>query len=168
MCCYVYIWCNVHSYTVTNTVLLSAATAATITTASAATAPQLIALGSRSNTSESCQRQVQTLISTHGSRIVVALVGCCTQELPAYALDDGSGSVAGSLWKLALLCRPWLQQWLAAALSAVRESTATAQQRTEFAEALVAPAANRDSVEDAVRRFSSLCWQNSRRWNTAK
>jgi hypothetical protein len=157
-----------HALLLTPLSLSAAAATAITTTFAAAAAQQLIALGSRSNVSASCQHAVQTLISTHGARIVHSLVGCCTQELPAYALDDGSGSVAGSLWKLALLCRPWLQQWLAAALSGVRESTATAQQRAAFAEALVAPAANRDSVEDAVRRFSSLCWQNSRRWNTAK
>ena len=99
-----------------------------------------------------------------GPNIVAALLSCCTRELPSYALDDRDGSVAGSLWKLCVLCRDHLGQWAGAVLAAVPETVATNPQKQEFMEALLSPAASRDTIEDAVRHFNRTCYQNSRRW----
>ena len=91
-----------------------------------------------------------------------ALIACCTYQLPYYAED---ASVIGPLWKLSILCRDWLAQWLTQALSEVKDSIASQRHKRELYDSLALPTATRDSAEETVKHFTYVCLQNSRRWN---
>lgn len=49
------------------------------------------------------------VLRDHGQSLVRELVKCCTRELPCYSLDGDRGSVSGVLFRMAILCQPWLQ-----------------------------------------------------------
>ncbi|CAM9816700.1 unnamed protein product [Phaeothamnion confervicola] len=112
--------------------------------------------------------RIEALLASRGAELVQGLVGCCVGDLPAYALDGPSGSVAGLMWKLTLLRPQWMQEWMAASLAQVNGSTVPPQQRGNFLRQLLEEAAadDRDAFVDTVRRFSHMARQNARRWNS--
>lgn len=60
-----------------------------------------------------------------GRDIAASILKSLTGELPAYALDEGHGSLVCVLWKLRQLCPVELPQWCAASLANVPERFAS-------------------------------------------
>lgn len=52
---------------------------------------------------------LEQVLREHGQALVQELVKCCVGELPSYSIEGDGGSVAGLLWRIAILCPSWLQ-----------------------------------------------------------
>ncbi|CAM9594406.1 unnamed protein product [Chrysoparadoxa australica] len=102
-----------------------------------------------------------------GQSLVRGLIRCTVGQLPSYALDErgSAGSVASVIWRLFRLWPKLLQEWLMVSLNEVPTSTASSDQKEQFMRSLFREGITRDEGIDAVRHFSHLCRQNTRRWN---
>lgn len=112
---------------------------------------------------------VQKVLGQNGQALVRELVKCCVGELPSYSVEGDGGSVSGLLFRIAVLCSSWLQDWLLQALGAVEDSVANAVQKEELMEALFGAKANKTKggFDRAVARFAHSSFQNQRSWTSS-
>mmetsp|Transcript_23101 Transcript_23101/g.33099 ORF Transcript_23101/g.33099 Transcript_23101/m.33099 type:complete len:595 (-) Transcript_23101:262-2046(-) len=108
------------------------------------------------HTSEACKAAFHQAIVVEGPSVVNNLALVLLGDLPAYCLDQGSGSVAGILWKLNTLCAELVRQWVVMAISEAPDEA-----KNELMKAFIMMA-GRDDFNAAVRQFKSLC-ERSRR-----
>jgi len=106
--------------------------------------------------SDACKAAFHQAIAFEGPAVVQNLALVLLGDLPAYCLDQGSGSVAGVLWKLNTLCSELVRQWV---LSAIVKAPDDA--KNELMKAFVMRA-GRDEFNAAVRQFKSLCERERR------
>lgn len=105
---------------------------------------------------DACKAAFHQAITFEGPAVVQNLALVLLGDLPAYCLDQGSGSVAGVLWKLNTLCSELVRQWV---LNAIAKAPDDAKHELMKAFVLMA---GRDEFNAAVRQFKSLCERNRR------
>eukprot|EP00586_Coscinodiscus_wailesii_P002595 CAMPEP_0172487086 /NCGR_PEP_ID=MMETSP1066-20121228/15974_1 /TAXON_ID=671091 /ORGANISM="Coscinodiscus wailesii, Strain CCMP2513" /LENGTH=1031 /DNA_ID=CAMNT_0013253477 /DNA_START=327 /DNA_END=3422 /DNA_ORIENTATION=- len=96
-----------------------------------------------------CQQSLQTAILAEGQNIVSNIGRALIGELPAYTLDNRSGSITGIIWKLNVLCPELLLNWLAQPLEWAPDSPV----KTEFINCL-RERRGRDELTLATKAFN--------------
>mmetsp|Transcript_24213 Transcript_24213/g.55109 ORF Transcript_24213/g.55109 Transcript_24213/m.55109 type:complete len:523 (+) Transcript_24213:4205-5773(+) len=105
------------------------------------------------NVRASCAEPLQAVIIAEAAAVVHALVRALTGDLPSYSLDSGSGSLAGILWKLNILCPKLLQEWVAGSMISLSVREAAANTLI----GALRSHARREVFNGAVRQFVNFC-----------
>ncbi|KAJ1449981.1 armadillo-type protein [Pelagophyceae sp. CCMP2097] len=92
-----------------------------------------------------------------GEQIAVGVLGALTGDLPAYALDEGHGSLIGVLWKLRLFCPQQLTQWVAASLTALSARLASNEVKADLMALVVKDPPSKDEFYEGFLVFSARC-----------
>ena len=95
---------------------------------------------------------LENAILSEGEPLVVNLAQALLGDLPAYRLDHGSGSIAGVLFYLNMLCPQLLIQWIQPPLVSAPEHAKSA-----FLGSLQSQVSRRDEFNLNVRKFTSVC-----------
>ena len=106
--------------------------------------------------SDACKAAFHQAIIVEGPAVVHNLAHALLGDLPTYSLDQGSGSVAGVLWKLNSLCPDLVRQWMGTVIAQAPEGAKNDLMGT------FTRMAGRDEFNAAVRHFRSSC-ERSRR-----
>jgi len=92
-----------------------------------------------------------------GRDIAEGVVKALTGDLPAYALDEGHGSLVGVLWRLRLFCPTELPMWCANALANVPERFASNDIKQDLLVSIAHAPPRKDAFCDALLVFSARC-----------
>uniref|UniRef100_A0A7S3NIA9 Exportin-1/Importin-beta-like domain-containing protein n=1 Tax=Aureoumbra lagunensis TaxID=44058 RepID=A0A7S3NIA9_9STRA len=92
-----------------------------------------------------------------GRLIADGVLKALTGDLPAYALDEGHGSLVGVLWRLRLFCPNDLPRWCANSLQNVPERYASNDIKSDLMVSIAEDPAVKDSFCDALLLFSARC-----------
>jgi len=92
-----------------------------------------------------------------GRDIAEGVVRALTGDLPAYALDEGHGSLVGVLWRLRLFCPSDLPIWCHAALANVPERFASNDIKQDLLVSIAHEPPRKDAFCDALLVFSARC-----------
>jgi len=108
----------------------------------------------------SYRESMERSIVAEGQQLATNLVQALVGNLPAYRIDNSSGSIASILYKLNQLCPSLLMQWVNPAISIVPEPI-----RKPFLFALsIQSTRSRDEFYSSVRKLSKDC-EHSRKLN---
>jgi transportin-3 len=95
---------------------------------------------------------LERAIMAEGEPLVINLAQALLGDLPAYRLDSGSGSIAGVLFYLNMLCPKLLLQWIQPPLVSAPEHA-----KNVFLGSLQKQESQRDEFNSNVRKFTSVC-----------
>jgi len=104
---------------------------------------------------------LEKAILAEGEPLVINLAQALLGDLPAYRLDHGSGSIAGVLFHLNMLCPQLLLQWIQPPLVSAPEHAKSA-----FLGSLQNQSSRRDEFNSNVRKFTSVCERSRKLQNT--
>ncbi|KAJ8611016.1 hypothetical protein CTAYLR_007057 [Chrysophaeum taylorii] len=92
-----------------------------------------------------------------GREISNGILKALTGELPAYALDDGNGSLVGVLWKLRHFCPADLPRWCAQSLLDVPDRFASNDIKQDLLNSISAHPPKKEPFCEALLVFSARC-----------
>ena len=104
---------------------------------------------------------LEKAILAEGEPLVINLAQALLGNLPAYRLDHGSGSIAGVLFYLNMLCPQLLLQWIQPPLVSAPEHAKSA-----FLGSLQNQVSRRDEFNSNVRKFTSVCERSRKLQNS--
>lgn len=104
---------------------------------------------------------LEKAILAEGEPLVINLAQALLGDLPAYRLDHGSGSIAGVLFYLNMLCPQLLLQWIQPPLVSAPEHAKSA-----FLGSLQNQVSRRDEFNSNVRKFTSVCERSRKLQNS--
>jgi hypothetical protein len=104
---------------------------------------------------------LEKAILAEGEPLVINLAQALLGDLPAYRLDHGSGSIAGVLFHLNMLCPQLLLQWIQPPLVSAPEHAKSA-----FLGSLQNQSSRRDEFNSNVRKFTSVCERSRKLQNS--
>ena len=104
---------------------------------------------------------LEQAIMKEGEPLVINLAQALLGDLPAYRLDHGSGSIAGVLFYLNMLCPKLLLQWIQPPLTSAPEHAKSA-----FLGSLQKQVSRRDEFNSNVRKFTVVCERSRKLQNS--
>ena len=104
---------------------------------------------------------LEQAIMKEGEPLVITLAQALLGDLPAYRLDHGSGSIAGVLFYLNMLCPKLLLQWIQPPLVSAPEHAKSA-----FLGSLQKQVSRRDEFNSNVRKFTVVCERSRKLQNS--